>query len=176
MGHLIIGDYVAQYTDLDQVWFVISPHNPFKEKKSLAKDRDRLHLVHLAIEHNARLWASDVEFNLPQPSYTIDTLTYLGEKYPTYQFALIIGGDNVSGLPKWKNSDVLMNNYPFYVYARPGYDEGLIQNYKNFTLLNAPLLDISSTYIRERLIQGHSIKYLVHPAVEAYIDSIQMYR
>ena len=170
IGHLIIANHMANETDLDQVWMVVSPQNPFKDKKSLAKDRDRYNLVHLAIGDNPKLSVSDIEFSMPKPSYTIDTLTYLKEKYPNKIFYLIMGGDNVPTLPKWKNSELLIENYKIYVYKRPGYDLGPLASHPNITSVEAPLLDISSTHIRQLIKERKSIQYLVPDAARLEIE------
>lgn len=174
-GHMIIANHIVNETDLDQVWMVVSPHNPFKEKKSLAKDRDRYHLVHLAIGDNPGISASDIEFGLPKPSYTIDTLAYLHEKFPEKEFSLIMGGDNVPTLPKWKNGDLLLQRYKIYVYNRPGYELGPLADHSNIIIVNAPLLDISSTYIRNLIKEKKSIRYLVADAVRKEIESSSIY-
>jgi len=175
IGHLIIANHMANETDLDQVWMVVSPQNPFKDKKSLAKDRDRYNLVHLAIGDNPKLSVSDIEFSMPKPSYTIDTLTYLKEKYPNKIFYLIMGGDNVPTLPKWKNSELLIENYKIYVYKRPGYDLGPLASHPNITSVEAPLLDISSTHIRQFIKERKSIQYLVPDAVRLEIERSSIY-
>lgn len=175
IGHMIIANHMAQSTDLDQIWLVVSPQNPFKDKKSLAKDRDRFNLVHMAIGENSKLMASDIEFNLPKPSYTIDTLTYLYEKYPDKTFSLIMGGDNVPTLSKWKNSELLLERYKIYVYNRPGINLGLLAEHKNIIVVDAPLLDISSTYIRKLINEKKSIQYLVPDVVRKEIESSNMY-
>lgn len=176
IGHLIIADHVAQYSDLSEVWLVVSPHNPLKKKASLAKDHDRLHLVQLAIENNPRLKVSSIEFSLPKPSYTIDTLTYLREKYPDKEFCLIMGGDNLMSIEKWKNYEQLLREYAIYVYQRPGYNVIHEESLAHVTFLKAPLLDISSTMVRERLEQGKSIRYLVPDKVCDYIEGSNMYQ
>ncbi len=176
VGHMIIANYMATYTDLDQVWMVVSPHSPFKEKKTLANDYDRLHLVNLAIGDNTRLKSSNIEFSLPKPSYTIDTLTYLHEKYPNYAFALIMGGDNLPTLPKWKNADILISNYQIYVYNRPTYELGELASHRNIVIAQAPLLDISSSYIRQSIRAEKSIRYLVPDTVFEYIRGSNMYK
>lgn len=168
-GHMIIANFMATRTDLDEVWLVVSPQNPFKQRSNLARDHDRLHLVHLAIGHTPDLRASDIEFGLPKPSYTIDTLTYLREKYPDRAFCLIMGGDNLPTLPKWKNADILLRDYRIYVYARPGYEPGPLGEHPRVRVFNAPLMDLSATYVRERLRAGESVTYLVPPAVEKYL-------
>jgi len=175
IGHLIIANHMANETDLDQVWMVVSPQNPFKDKKSLAKDRDRYNLVHLAIGDNPKLSVSDIEFSMPKPSYTIDTLTYLKEKYPNKIFYLIMGGDNVPTLPKWKNSELLIENYKIYVYKRPGYDLGPLASHPNITSVEAPLLDISSTHIRQLIKERKSIQYLVPDAARMEIERSSIY-
>ncbi|HOJ91488.1 MAG TPA: nicotinate (nicotinamide) nucleotide adenylyltransferase [Saprospiraceae bacterium] len=118
-GHLIIAQHLLNYSAIEKLWFIVSPHNPLKEKASLAKDRERLHLVRLAIDENPDMRASDIEFNLPQPSYTIDTMAFLTEKYPQHEFSLIMGGDNLVSLPKWKNYELLISKYPILIYKRP---------------------------------------------------------
>ncbi|WP_235298580.1 nicotinate (nicotinamide) nucleotide adenylyltransferase [Portibacter marinus] len=175
VGHMIISSHMLQYTDVDQVWMVVSPHNPHKEKKSLAKDYDRLHLVTLAIGDNPGIKASNIEFSLPKPSYTIDTLTYLKEKYPDHIFSLIMGGDNLSTFHKWKNYELILRDYDIKVYQRPSYDLGELQNHPKVSIVPAPMLDISSSFIRKSIKTGHSIQYLVPQSVFEYIDSNKMY-
>ena len=175
-GHMIIANHMAEHTNLDQVWIVVSPHNPFKEKKSLANDYDRLHLVNLAIGDMNKLRASNIEFSLPKPSYTIDTLTYLHEKHPDYTFALILGGDNLPTLPKWKNYELLVEQYEFYIYKRPRYELGEFVKRLNFHVAEAPLLDISASYIRKCIREEKSIRYLVPDAVYDYIEGSNMYK
>ncbi len=176
IGHLIIANYMATQTDLDKVWFVVSPHNPLKPKKSLARDHDRLHLVRLGIGDNTLLEASNVEFGLPKPSYTVDTLAHLREKYPEREFALIMGGDNLATLHLWKNYEFLLANYDIYVYNRPGTDLGEHAGHPRVRIFEAPLLDISATYIRECLRTGKSVRYLVPDAVFEYLESSHLYR
>jgi nicotinate-nucleotide adenylyltransferase len=176
IGHLIIGEYMADRTDLQQVWFVVSPHNPLKAQASLAKDFDRLHMVQLAIEDNPRLKASNIEFSLPKPSYTIDTMAYLHEKYPEHQFALIMGSDNLESIHKWKNYELLLERYPIHVYNRPG-SENLKQPVNsNIIFHEVPLLYISSTSIRQSIAQGHSIRYMVPENVYQFLDGSRLYR
>ncbi|HQW12199.1 MAG TPA: nicotinate (nicotinamide) nucleotide adenylyltransferase [Saprospiraceae bacterium] len=175
IGHMIIANNIALHTDLDQVWMVVSPQNPFKDKKTLARERDRLHLVRLAIGDNIRLSASDIEFTLPQPSYTIDTLAYLHEKYPEKEFYLIMGSDNLLGIHKWKNGELLLKKYGIYIYARPGFEAKDYSEYKMVNVVPGPLLDISSTYIRKQIKDKKSIQYLVPDAVFEYIDQSRLY-
>jgi nicotinate-nucleotide adenylyltransferase len=175
VGHLIIANHVAENCNLDEVWLVVSPQNPFKKNQNLLNEYDRLHLINLAIGNHTKLKASDIEFNLPKPSYTIDTLVYLKEKYPKHEFSLIMGSDNLKGLPKWKNSEVIIKNYPIIVYQRP--NEESIENHGAIvTFLETPLLNISSTYIRQQIKHQKSCQYLLPDAVLKYIDEMNFYK
>ena len=176
-GHLIIGNYILQHTGLDQVWFVVSPQNPLKPAGSLLNEYHRLHLVRLAVEGENKLKASDIEFKFPKPSYTADTLAYLQEKYPDHEFALIMGSDSFENLPKWKNYQFILKNYPVYIYKRPKHEE--IPSYpgaKKITVLDAPLLPISATHIRRDIKEGKSVRYLLPDAVREEIESNGYYR
>lgn len=175
VGHLIIANYMATQTDLDKVWLVVSPQNPLKPKKTLARDYDRLHLVQLGIGDNGLLEASNVEFNLPKPSYTVDTLAFLKEKHPEKEFALIMGGDNIATLHLWKNYETILANYDIYVYKRPGIDLGELAMHPRVRTCEAPMLDISATYIRECIRTGKSVRYLVPDAVYEYLQGSTMY-
>lgn len=161
---------------MDKLWFVVTPHNPHKKKKSLADNYDRLHLVNLAIEDNEKMQSSTVEFNLPQPSYTIDTLTYLKEKYPEKKFVLIMGGDNLEGFHKWKNYEMILENYEIMVYKRPSYTVPELANHKNINILDAPLLEISSSHIRALIKEDKSFKYLVTDKVYDYLIENPIYK
>ncbi len=177
IGHMIIANHMIQYTDLKEVWMVVSPHNPLKSKASLAKDSDRLHLVQLAIDDNPHIKASNIEFSLPVPSYTIDTLIHLQEKYPKREFCLIMGGDNVESLPKWKNYELLLQNYDIYVYERPGYNTTLAEDNPRIKIVkNVPMMDISATFIRNAIRDKKSIQYLVPEKVLDYLDGSQIYK
>lgn len=176
IGHMIIANYMATQTDLDEVWLVVSPHNPLKPKKTLARDYDRLHLVRLAIGDNVRLRASDIEFGLPKPSYTIDTLAYLREKYPDRSFVLIMGSDNLATLPKWKNHDVILRDYEVYVYKRPDYHDGPLADHPHVRLFDAPLMYLSASYIRNAIREEKSVQYLVPEAVFEYLERSNLYR
>ncbi len=176
VGHTIIANYMATHTDLQQVWLVVSPQNPLKPKATLAKDYDRLHLVQLAIGDNPLLRASNIEFGLPKPSYTIDTLTYLKEKYPEHEFVLIMGGDNLATLYKWKNYQRILADYAIYLYKRPQYDLGELENHPSVHYFEAPLLDISATYIRQCIKDGKSVQYLVPEPVFEYLQGSSMYK
>ena len=172
---MIIANYIISNTEMDQVWMVVSPHNPHKKKKSLARDHDRLHLVRLAIGDNLKIKGSDIEFNLPQPSYTIDTLTYLKEKHPKHEFSLIMGGDNLASLHKWKNYESIINNYSILVYKRPRYRLGELKEHPNVTVCDAPLLQISASYIRSCIKENKSIQYLVPDKVFQYLSDTPIY-
>ena len=176
IGHLIIANFMATHTDLNQVWLVVTPQNPWKKKQSLARDYDRLHLVRLAIEDNPKLKASNIEFDLPKPSYTIDTLAYLKEKFPKKEFVLIMGGDNVATLHKWKNYKSILENHQIYVYSRPKYEVGALETHKQIRLFEAPLMDISASYLRKCIKEGKSIQYMVSPEVFDYISSGSLYK
>jgi len=176
VGHLIIANYMATHTDLKQVWLVVSPQNPLKQKTSLARDYDRLHLVRLAVEENPKLKASNIEFDLPKPSYTVDTLAYIKEKYPTKEFVLIMGGDNLGTFHKWKNYEVILKNHQIYVYSRPKYELGALANHESVSLFEAPLMDISASYIRKHIKDGKSVEYLVTPPVFEYLKASQLYK
>lgn len=176
-GHCILATYMAQETDLEQVWLVVSPHNPHKPRHTLANDYDRLHLAELALGDNALIRASNIEFGLPKPSYTIDTLTYLEEKYPQHEWVLIMGGDNLISLPKWKNAELLMSRYDIYVYTRPGYELPAVPSGARVNVFkDAPQMNISATYIRGLIAAGKKIDYLVPRAVQDHIESSTLYR
>lgn len=176
VGHMIIANYLANNTDLDKVWMVVSPQNPFKEKKSLAKDSDRLHLVNLAIGDNLKLKASNIEFDLPQPSYTVDTLAFLKEKHTDKKFVLIMGGDNLKSLHKWKNYEHILEHHQIYVYKRPDYDLGELQDHPSIKILDAPLMQISASYIRKEIKEKRSVRYLVPDAVFDYLEKTTLYK
>lgn len=176
IGHLIIANHMATQTDLQKVWLVVSPQNPLKPKKTLARDHDRLHLVRLGIGDNPLLEASNIEFSLPKPSYTVDTLAVLKEKYPQHEFALIMGGDNIASLHLWKNYEQILAEYDIYVYKRPSYDLGVLADHPRLSICEAPMLDISATYIRNCIQEGKSVRYLVPDAVYEYLENGSLYR
>ncbi|MCU0451585.1 MAG: nicotinate (nicotinamide) nucleotide adenylyltransferase [Bernardetiaceae bacterium] len=176
VGHLIIANTVAESTDYQQVWFVVSPHNPFKKSNTLLHEHDRLEMVRAAIADNPKLNATDIEFRLPRPSYTIDTLTHLQEKHPQHQFRLIIGEDNLNNFYRWKNFARILEYYGLLVYPRHGSPESELLAHPNVQLVNAPLVDISATFIRETIRQHRSIKYLVHDDVEVLIRGKKHYQ
>lgn len=168
-GHLIIANYIVNNSELDEVWFVVSPQNPFKNTASLLNEQHRLSLVKIAIEGEKKLKASNVEFKLPKPSYTADTLIYLSEKYPTINFSVIIGSDGFQNIKNWKNYKYIINNYNIIIYKRPSFD---IENElpENISVIDAPLLEISSTLIRKNILEKKSIRYLVTDTVMEEID------
>lgn len=174
-GHLIIANHILNETDLQKVWFVVSPQNPFKPSSTLLNEYDRLHLVQIAVENDDRLKASEIEFSLPKPSYTAHTLAYLSEKHPNHRFTIIMGSDSFQNLEKWKNAETIISHYPIIVYRRPGFEVTNNIGAKT-TIMNAPLLEISATYIRECLQQGKSIKYLVPAVVETEIEKSAFYK
>ena len=167
VGHLILAEHFATRTDLAEVWFVVSPHSPFKNATDLRPEAERLHLVQLAIVGNSRLRAEAIEFSLPRPSYTIATLDALRQRHPTADFVLLMGADNLPGLPRWQEAARLLAEIDIYVYPRPGTPLPDLAAFPRAQVMTAPLLDISATYIRESLRQGRSIRYLVPAAVEA---------
>ncbi len=174
-GHLIIAQSVLELAQLTEVWFVVSPQNPLKKSKTLIHEFDRFDMVRLAIEDNYRFKVSDIEFNMPRPSYTIDTLTYLKDKYQSYEFKLIIGGDNLAIFPKWKNSIKIIEEFGLIVYPRPGTTQDKLISHQNVVYVEAPLLDISATYIRRSVKENRSIKYLVPEKASAYISDKKLF-
>lgn len=175
VGHLIIASQIVENSSLDHLWFVVSPQSPFKKKESLLKDHHRLNLVKEAIKDDARFRASDVEFSLPQPCYTIHTLTVLAEKYPGRDFALIMGADNLRTLHKWKNYRQIIEHYSIYVYPRPGYDPGKLSTHSSVKMTDAPLMEISAKMIREGIRQGKDMRYLLSKDVYNYIRDMGLY-
>lgn len=176
MGHMIIANIMAENTDLKKVWFVVSPQNPFKPSKGLLHEFDRYDMVKAAIADNYKLEVSDVEFNLPKPSYTIHTLAYLTEKHPDKQFKLIIGEDNLEGFIRWKNYQQILEQHGLYVYPRPHAQPSELKSHPNVTIVQAPLLDISATYIRQCVQNKKSIRYLVPEPVENMIRQKGFYQ
>ena len=174
-GHLIIASHILNESDIDKVWFVVSPHNPFKESATLLNEYERFHLVQKAVENDARLKAIDIEFSLPRPSYTVHTMAYLEEKYPSHQFVIIMGSDSFQNIEKWKNADYIIKNYEILIYKRPGFEIANDINAK-IRIMKAPLLEISATHIRKLIQEGRSIKYLVPPQVEEEILNSGMFR
>jgi len=176
VGHMIIANHMINETDLDQVWMVVSPQNPHKKKNTLAKDYDRLNMVKEAIGDNIRIKASNIEFGLSIPSYTVDTLAFLTEKYPKDEFSLIMGGDNIGSFHKWKNYETILKYHNIFVYSRPNYELGDLADHPKVTILEAPLLDISASYIRKCIKEGKSIRYLVSEKVYEFIKDSGAYK
>lgn len=176
IGHLVIADVMANQTDLDEVWFVVSPLNPFKSSSTLLHEFDRFKMVEQAIADNFKFRASDVEFNMPRPSYTADTLAYLSDKNPQHDFKLIIGEDNLLHFHKWKNHKTILENFGLYVYPRPQVDKSKIRvSHENIKYVDSPMLDISATFIRSSIRNEHSVQYLLPPAVVDYIKLKKFY-
>ncbi len=174
IGHLIVANHIVENTEIHKVWFVVSPHNPLKDAHSLLNEYDRLHLVELGIQDNPKFRASNVEFHLPKPSYTIDTLTYLTEKFPLEKFSVIIGSDSFQNIHRWKNFKQLVDFCPFIIYKRPGFDIGETHG-ADITVMEAPLLEISSTYIRQQIKEKRSTRYLLPAPVHKYIEENRYY-
>lgn len=175
IGHLIIANSMVENGPLDKVWFVVTPKNPLKPGKGLLHEFDRFDLVKAAISDNYRFEASDVEFHLPKPSYTAYTLTHLTEKHPDKQFVLIIGEDNLRNFVKWKNYQQILDNYELFIYPRPGVTNQEIIRHKNIKMVEAPVLDISATFVRQQIRNRKSIRYLVPETVEKLIESKGFY-
>lgn len=175
IGHLIIANHLVEYTYIDQVWFVVSPQNPFKTGNNLLNEYQRLELVRLAIEDDIRFKASDIEFTMPRPSYTIHTLLVLEEKYPSHKFNLIIGSDNLKSLNKWKNYEQILQNYKLLVYPRPGGEGHNLLRHRNVKTVNAPLMEISSTYVRRNIKNKKEIRYVVPERVREEIEIANYY-
>lgn len=177
-GHLVIANQLVEYTDMEQIWFVVSPQNPLKVKESMLNEYDRLYMVEQAIEDNFQFRANNIEFTLPKPSYTVDTLIYLSEKYPDHRFSLIMGADNLATFHKWKNYETILKHYHVYVYKRPGYPapQAPEKFLNSVHIVEFPQLDVSASYIRQSVKQGISIRYLVPEKVREYIESMNLYK
>lgn len=188
IGHLIIANYLAEYSGLDQIWMVVTPHNPLKNKQTLLDDYQRLQLVFLATEDYPKIKPSDIEFKLPQPNYTVNTLAHLQEKYPQHIFSLIMGEDNLKSLHKWKNYLVIMQNHEIYVYPRVSEEKDSslkgelakqnseFKNNPKIHIINAPIVEISSTFIRENIKNKKNVQPLLPPKVWEYIDHNNLYK
>jgi nicotinate-nucleotide adenylyltransferase len=178
VGHLTIANHMAEYSDLDQVWFVVTPHSPFKKKSSLLDNHHRYQMVDRAVEDYPNLRASDIEFNLPQPNYTINTLVYLEEKYPDYEFALIMGEDNLKSFHKWKNYEGILERHHIYVYPRisEGQRENHFDNHPKIHKVEAPIMELSSTFIRNAIKEGKNIRPMLPEHVWSYLDEMNFYK
>ena len=175
LGHLMIANYMVEYTDLGQVWFIVSPHNPLKEKSTLLADHHRLYMANLAVEDEPRFQASNIEFHLPQPSFTIDTLTCLGEKYPGRQFVLVAGSDTLPTLHKWKNYEELLKQYAFYIYPRSDPEPGPFDDHPHIHFTEAPLIGISSSFLRQAIREGKDVRHFLPGKVWEYIKEMHFY-
>ena len=185
VGHLVIANYMAYYTNLDEVWLVVSPQNPLKEKASMLNDYHRLSLVQVAVEDNPKLKASNIEFDLTIPSYTINTLTYLKEKYPTFEFGLIMGEDNLRTFHKWKNHEQIINDHYLYVYPRLLTDEeaknsaltkdNYLSTHEKVIFCDAPIMKISSSFIRNAIKDKKDVTYLLTESVAKYVKEMHFY-
>ena len=181
IGHMAIANYIAEYSLLREIWFIVSPHNPLKNKESLLKDRDRLYMAELAIGNDPRFRVSDIEFTLPQPSYTIDTLAHLTEKHPARRFTLIMGEDNLSTLHKWKNAETLARQFPMIVYPRllsgrrTNSESAKIIAMASIQMIDAPVMEISGTFIRKAISEGKDVSWFVPAPVWKYIREMHFY-
>lgn len=178
VGHLIIANHMAEFSDLDEIWLVVTPHNPLKKKKSLLENHHRYELVYKACEDYPKLKPSNIEFNLPQPNYTVKTLAHLQEKYPEKQFCLIMGEDNLNNLHKWKNYEVILENHEVYVYPRISSEEMEIQfkDHPKIHRVDAPIIEISATFIRKNIKKGKNIRPLLPEKVWNYLDLMNFYK
>jgi nicotinate-nucleotide adenylyltransferase len=178
VGHLIIANHMAEFTDLEEVWFVVTPHNPFKVKSSLLADHHRFRLVSETTDDYDKLKPSNIEFGLPQPSYTINTLVHLAEKHPEHDFNLIMGLDNLHTFPKWKNSEVILRDYEIYVYPRVSEKKDLpeLLNHEKVHLIDAPIVEISSTFIRKAVRDQKDIRALMPFKAWKYMDEMNFYK
>ncbi len=176
LGHLLIANYFHAFTDLDSVWFVVSPQNPLKKRASLLPDYQRYELVVRALQDDPRFRVSDIEFHLPRPSYTIDTLSYLGEKHPGQEFVLIMGSDNLGTLKKWKNYEILLEKFQVYVYPRHGEDFSAWESHPGIRVFPAPRVEISSSFIREAIREGKDMRFFLPSSVYDYITEMNFYR
>lgn len=180
VGHLIIANHMAEHADLDQVWMVVTPHNPLKKKSTLLADHHRLEMVFLATEDFPKIKPSDIEFKLSQPNYTVNTLVHLEEKYPEHMFSLIMGEDNLKSFHKWKNYEAILAHHEIYVYPRVGFtdenDNHLFKNHPKIHLIDAPVVEISSTAIRDHIKKGKNVLALLPQKVWAYIDHNNFYK
>lgn len=178
VGHMIIANYMAEFSDLDEVWFVVTPLSPFKKKNTLLDNNHRLAIANIAVEDYPKLKTSDIEFNLPQPNYTVNTLVHLEEKFPNHQFCLIMGEDNLKGFHKWKNYETILQNYELYVYPRISDGKTTIEllNHPKVHCVAAPIVQVSSTFIRKAIKDEKDIRTMLSQNVWNYIDEMNFYR
>ena len=178
IGHLTIANHLAEYSDLDKIWFVVTPHSPFKKKSSLLDNRQRFEMVYRATEDYKKLKPSDIEFDLPQPNYTINTLTHLQEKYPDHEFSLIMGEDNLKSFHKWKNYELILKHHNIYVYPRisEGNIETQFDNHEKIHKIDAPIMELSSTFIRKSIKEGKNVRPMLPQHVWEYLDEMNFYK
>ena len=177
IGHLAIANYMVEFTDINQLWFVVSPQNPHKTKKKLLDDYQRLEMVHRAVEGDDRFRASNIEFNLPKPSYTVDTLAYLKDQHPNYDFVILMGSDNLENFHKWKNFETIRDHYGIIVYPRPGFDRSKVVEQKNITIAeDAPLMEISASFIRDAIREGKDVRHFIPAKTWEYLDEMNFYK
>ena len=178
VGHLIIGNHIVEYSDLDQVWFVVTPQSPFKTKASMLDNRQRFEMVYRATKDYLNLKPSDIEFNMPQPNYTINTLAYIKEKYPDHEFALIMGEDNLKNFHKWKNYELILNDHHIYVYPRLSLEsiQTKFDNHNHIHKVDAPIIELSSTFIRNSRKEGKNVRPMLPEHVWEYLDEMNFYK
>ena len=175
-GHIMLANYMVEYTEIDELWFVVSPQNPFKKPNSLLSEIHRFAMVDRAIEGDDRFKASKIEFKLPKPSYTTDTLAHLAEKFPLIEFSLIMGADNLTYLHKWKNVDFLIKNHTIYVYPRPNAKQGEYHNHPNIKLVDAPQIEISASFIRKAIREKKDVSWFLPKGAAQYIEEMNFYK
>ena len=177
VGHLIIANHFAEHSDLEEIWCVVTPQNPFKTKQSVLDNHQRLEMVYLATKEYPKIKPSDIEFQLPQPNYTVHSLAYLEEKYPKHEFALIMGEDNLASFPKWKNAEVLLDRYPIYVYPRKiEQSYAAVDSKGTIIKVDAPIIEISSSFIRKSIKSAKNIRPLLPESVWVYLDEMNFYK
>ena len=179
IGHTILANHMLHYTDMDEVWMVVTPHNPHKKKSTLLDNHHRLEMVYKATEQFEDIHPTDIEFKLKQPNYTVDTLVHISEKFPNNEFVLIMGEDNLRTFHKWKNYEVILEHYEVYVYPRIGdkiIGENNLKNHNKIHFVEAPIVEISSTFIRQSIKNNKSVKHLLLPEVCEYIDLMNFYK
>lgn len=176
VGHMVLANFMVEFTPMQELWFVVSPQNPFKERSGLLSEVDRYDMVDDAIGKDPRFRVSNIEFTLPKPSYTIDTLAVLKDQYPNYEFSLIMGADNITHLHKWKNAERLVDQHKIYVYPRPNAEPGIFQNHSNIIEVPAPQIEISSSFIRNQIKANKDVRWFLPNTVWQTIDQAGFYR
>ncbi len=176
VGHMVLANYMLSFTDLEEIWFVVSPHNPLKDKKTLLAQNHRLAMVRLAVEYFPRFKASNIEFKLSQPSYTVNTLAHLKEKYPDNKSSLIMGIDNLRSLDEWKNYEQILKNHKIYVYPRQGSDAGKFTNHPNVIITEGPVIEISSSFIRKAISEKKDVQFFIPENVAQYVKEMSFYK